>query len=285
MRSRTAAQARWRRDRNQFTAAASATPDGELTLADGRRLQGRPDRRRRRQQFALARFAWSFGQAQISGRRLHAAADGQDRGGARRDAMAPRPSNIGRARGVCSIRRAARPTFISRSPCSTATRPPRRCRCARTNGSAHFRISKVLIDRIGEQGRYDRFDLIKLKRWSAGRVALIGDAAHALPPNIGQGGGCAMMNALSLAVYLDRDDDRRRRRSHHGSATSARSPSTPSAFRIFSACRRPGRRRCAPRRSVLPAAPNGWCGSARAPRCTGRQEPKRRNVRSLKTEW
>jgi 2-polyprenyl-6-methoxyphenol hydroxylase-like FAD-dependent oxidoreductase len=65
----------------------------------------------------------------------------------------------------------------------------------------------ALIDRIGEQGRYDRFDLIKLKRWSAGRVAIIGDAAHALPPNIGQGGGCAMMNALSLAVYLDRDND------------------------------------------------------------------------------
>ena len=64
-----------------------------------------------------------------------------------------------------------------------------------------------LIDRIGGQGRYDRFELIKLKRWSAGRVAFIGDAAHALPPNIGQGGGCAMMNALSLAVYLERDND------------------------------------------------------------------------------
>ena len=36
---------------------------------------------------------------------------------------------------------------------------------------------------------------------------MIGDAAHALPPNIGQGGGCAMMNALSLAVYLDRESD------------------------------------------------------------------------------
>jgi 2-polyprenyl-6-methoxyphenol hydroxylase-like FAD-dependent oxidoreductase len=64
-----------------------------------------------------------------------------------------------------------------------------------------------LIDRIGEQGRYDRFDLIKLRRWSAGTAAVIGDAAHALPPNIGQGGGCAMMNALSLAVYLDREGD------------------------------------------------------------------------------
>ena len=66
---------------------------------------------------------------------------------------------------------------------------------------------EALIDRIGDQGRYDRFDLIKLKRWSAGRVAIVGDAAHALPPNIGQGGGCAMMNALSLAVYLERENN------------------------------------------------------------------------------
>lgn len=64
---------------------------------------------------------------------------------------------------------------------------------------------EALIDRIGDQGRYDRFELIKLKRWSSGRVAVLGDAAHAMPPNIGQGGGCAMMNALSLAVYLDRE--------------------------------------------------------------------------------
>ena len=64
-----------------------------------------------------------------------------------------------------------------------------------------------LIERIGTQGRYDRFELVKLKSWSAGRVAIVGDAAHALPPNIGQGGGCAMMNALSLAVYLERDSD------------------------------------------------------------------------------
>jgi 2-polyprenyl-6-methoxyphenol hydroxylase-like FAD-dependent oxidoreductase len=63
-----------------------------------------------------------------------------------------------------------------------------------------------LIARLGE-GRYDRFEYTRLKRWSSGRVAIIGDAAHALPPNIGQGGGCAMMNALSMAVYLDRECD------------------------------------------------------------------------------
>jgi 2-polyprenyl-6-methoxyphenol hydroxylase-like FAD-dependent oxidoreductase len=64
-----------------------------------------------------------------------------------------------------------------------------------------------LIDRLGDDGRYDRFELIKLKRWSSGRVAVIGDAAHALPPNIGQGGGCAMMNGLSLAVFTERAAD------------------------------------------------------------------------------
>jgi 2-polyprenyl-6-methoxyphenol hydroxylase-like FAD-dependent oxidoreductase len=76
---------------------------------------------------------------------------------------------------------------------------------------AWFPHLRALIQRIpdggGDGGRYDRFELIKLKRWSSGRVAVIGDAAHALPPNIGQGGGCAMMNALSLAVFVDGLDD------------------------------------------------------------------------------
>jgi 2-polyprenyl-6-methoxyphenol hydroxylase-like FAD-dependent oxidoreductase len=60
-----------------------------------------------------------------------------------------------------------------------------------------------LIARFGEEGRYDAFELIKLKRWSAGRVAILGDAAHAQPPNIGQGAGCGMMNGLALAVHLE----------------------------------------------------------------------------------
>jgi 2-polyprenyl-6-methoxyphenol hydroxylase-like FAD-dependent oxidoreductase len=62
-----------------------------------------------------------------------------------------------------------------------------------------------LIERIGDVARYDRFEYIRLKRWSSGKVAVIGDAAHAIPPNIGQGAGCAMMNALALAVYLERN--------------------------------------------------------------------------------
>jgi 2-polyprenyl-6-methoxyphenol hydroxylase-like FAD-dependent oxidoreductase len=72
---------------------------------------------------------------------------------------------------------------------------------------AAFPHLAAVIDRIGDRGRYDRFEMIRLRRWSHGHVAIVGDAAHALPPNIGQGGGCAMMNALALAVHLDRGSD------------------------------------------------------------------------------
>ena len=64
-----------------------------------------------------------------------------------------------------------------------------------------------VIERIGDRGRWDAFEVVKVKRWSRGRAALIGDAAHALPPNLGQGGGCAMMNGLSLAEIVNQHDD------------------------------------------------------------------------------
>jgi len=69
--------------------------------------------------------------------------------------------------------------------------------------TASFPHLAPLIARIGTQGRWDRFEVIRLARWSAGRVAVLGDAAHAQAPNLGQGGGCAMMSALGLAVALD----------------------------------------------------------------------------------
>jgi 2-polyprenyl-6-methoxyphenol hydroxylase-like FAD-dependent oxidoreductase len=51
------------------------------------------------------------------------------------------------------------------------------------------------------------FTQIKLKRWSTGRAAVVGDAAHAMPPNLGQGGSCAMMGGISLAVHLENATD------------------------------------------------------------------------------
>lgn len=67
----------------------------------------------------------------------------------------------------------------------------------------HFPHASWVVDRMPEDGRGDQFQILWLKRWSQGRVAIIGDAAHAQPPNLGQGGGSALMNALSLAVRLD----------------------------------------------------------------------------------
>ncbi len=59
-----------------------------------------------------------------------------------------------------------------------------------------------IVERIGNQGRYDTYETQRLPSWSVGRTAVVGDSAHAMPPTLGQGAGCAMMNALSLAVIV-----------------------------------------------------------------------------------
>ena len=65
-----------------------------------------------------------------------------------------------------------------------------------------------VIDRIADDvGRHDRHAYLEVKSWSAGRVALIGDAVHAQPPNLGQGAGMSMANAFALGQHLARDSD------------------------------------------------------------------------------
>ncbi|GAA4330283.1 NAD(P)/FAD-dependent oxidoreductase [Pigmentiphaga soli] len=60
-----------------------------------------------------------------------------------------------------------------------------------------------LIDRVTDDlGHWDRYSVIHLQSWSRGHVALLGDSAHAQPPNLGQGAGMAMQNALALAAML-----------------------------------------------------------------------------------
>src|SRR5262249_6021574 len=46
-----------------------------------------------------------------------------------------------------------------------------------------------VLGRIADAARYDRFVFVTVKGWSSGCVAIIGDAVHAQPPNLGQGAG------------------------------------------------------------------------------------------------
>lgn len=47
------------------------------------------------------------------------------------------------------------------------------------------------------------FCIVRCPRWQKGRVAIVGDAAHGLPPTLGQGAGLTLMNGHALAMALD----------------------------------------------------------------------------------
>lgn len=64
-----------------------------------------------------------------------------------------------------------------------------------------------IIERIDEVGRWDRAIRVTCRGWSRGRAGLVGDAAHAQPPNLGQGANLTFQNTLALAEYLDRHRD------------------------------------------------------------------------------
>jgi 2-methyl-3-hydroxypyridine 5-carboxylic acid dioxygenase len=72
--------------------------------------------------------------------------------------------------------------------------------------SAFPQLAPVLSDMVAG-GRYDPYETTRTERWSKGRVAIIGDAAHAMIPTLGQGAGTAMMNALSLAESVGTAQD------------------------------------------------------------------------------
>lgn len=52
------------------------------------------------------------------------------------------------------------------------------------------------------EGSQYPYQLVDCPKWSSGRVALIGDAAHGMPPTLGQGAGLTMMNAHALAEIV-----------------------------------------------------------------------------------
>ena len=55
--------------------------------------------------------------------------------------------------------------------------------------------------------RTDIFDRAPIDRWGKGRVTLLGDAAHPMTPNLGQGASQAIEDAVVLADTLAREGD------------------------------------------------------------------------------
>jgi 2-polyprenyl-6-methoxyphenol hydroxylase-like FAD-dependent oxidoreductase len=104
-----------------------------------------------------------------------------------------------------------------------------------------------IVDALdGPVGAYPIDDLPLLRAWSRGRVCLIGDAAHAIGPHVGQGAALALEDAFELAKALRDVAD------------------VPAAFAAFERLRRA---RVEPivrqsRRTGKQKAPSGWLGRA-----------------------
>jgi 2-polyprenyl-6-methoxyphenol hydroxylase-like FAD-dependent oxidoreductase len=76
--------------------------------------------------------------------------------------------------------------------------------------STHFPklAAEGLFERArGAEGVHHPYPLVSARSWIKGRTALVGDAAHALPPTLGQGAGLSLMNALLLSDYVSSRPD------------------------------------------------------------------------------
>ena len=71
--------------------------------------------------------------------------------------------------------------------------------------ATHFpKLESEDLFRRAEQagGTHHPYPLVSVRSWAKGQVAVVGDAAHALPPTLGQGAGLALTNTLLLAEYV-----------------------------------------------------------------------------------
>jgi 2-polyprenyl-6-methoxyphenol hydroxylase-like FAD-dependent oxidoreductase len=82
--------------------------------------------------------------------------------------------------------------------------------------------SKSLLERAAGWRNWSLYRLTGLRRFSAGRVALLGDAAHPVLPYLAQGAALAIEDAVTLAACID-----------------ALQGDPPQAFRRYEALRRP----------------------------------------------
>jgi 2-polyprenyl-6-methoxyphenol hydroxylase-like FAD-dependent oxidoreductase len=71
-----------------------------------------------------------------------------------------------------------------------------------------FPDMRDVVERVPRDvGRWASFHDVQCRAWHTGRVAIIGDAAHAMSPNLGQGACLAMTSAVALGQALAVNDD------------------------------------------------------------------------------
>jgi 2-polyprenyl-6-methoxyphenol hydroxylase-like FAD-dependent oxidoreductase len=66
----------------------------------------------------------------------------------------------------------------------------------------HDEVTEIIRSTEGDIGKWPVYDLPSLPTWHRGSVCLIGDAAHATSPHVGQGASLAMEDAIVLAKCL-----------------------------------------------------------------------------------
>ncbi len=70
-----------------------------------------------------------------------------------------------------------------------------------------FPMLEPLLKRQPLEARVDRYSSIRLSSWIAGRVALVGDAAHAMPSSHARGANISLRNAIKLGQALSKTDE------------------------------------------------------------------------------
>lgn len=63
------------------------------------------------------------------------------------------------------------------------------------------------VSRLPDETDWREINELRCDRWSVGRAVLVGDAAHAMAPNWGQGANSTMRSAVLLAQALSETRD------------------------------------------------------------------------------
>ena len=74
-------------------------------------------------------------------------------------------------------------------------------------GSAFPELGDIFARILPEDGTHFAHGEVRVRKWHTGRIAILGDAAHGQPPNLGQGAGIAISNARALAEALEKESD------------------------------------------------------------------------------